>query len=166
MLRRRCNSGSPPPLVAKVQPIEDESFAAALSQAAAPFFRNLFRRRGQKHFWGLPRPPDVELDSKGKGDFEGLGETEGGGRGQLLRERAQTATEHYCVMPKGETEHTNISQQRQHWAKCVLCLSDVVVPDGFLTRLHFSQKGANRANTSNLGKTIAFCFMKYSSGSF
>lgn len=147
-----------------MQPIEDEWFAAALSRATAPFFRNLFRRRGQKHFWGLPRPPDVELDSKGKGDFEGLGETEGGGRGQLLRERAQTATEHYCVMPKGETEHTNISQQRQHWAKCVLCLSDVVVLDGFLTRLHFSllksQKGANRANTSNLGKIIAFCFMK------
>lgn len=104
-------------------------------QPRPPFFRNLFRRRGQKHFWGLPRPPDVELDSKGKGDFEGLGETEGGGRGQLLRERAQTAAEHYCVMPKGETEHTNISQRRQHWAKCVLCLSDVVVLDGFLTRL-------------------------------
>lgn len=75
----------------------------------------------------------LNLIRKEKVILKGSGETEGGGRGQLLRERAQTATEHYCVMPKGETEHTNISQQRQHWAKCVLCLSDVVVFDGFLT---------------------------------
>lgn len=40
------------------------------------------------------------------------------------------------MMPKGETEHKNISQQRQHWAKCVLCLSDVVVVDGFLAPLY------------------------------
>lgn len=112
----------------------------------------------------------LNLIRKEKVILKGSGETEGGGRGQLLRERAQTATEHYCVMPKGETEHTNISQQRQHWAKCVLCLSDVVVLDGFLTLLHFSllksQKGENGANTSNLGNIIAFCFMKYSSAGF
>lgn len=39
-----------------------------------------------------------------------LGEIKGGGKGQLLKEREQTGMEHYCVMPKGETEHKNISQ--------------------------------------------------------
>lgn len=63
------------------------------------------------------------LKGSGKQRAEGEG-------GQLLRERAQTATEHYCVMPKGETEHTtfhssgSIGQSACFVCHMLLCLMD------------------------------------------
>lgn len=98
---------------------------------------NLFWHGEQRQFWGLLLPPDVELDSKRKGDFEGVGK-KGGGKGMCVcvggrttaaaaRKRADSA------MLKVRQKHKSISGQQQHWAKCTLCLSDVVEVDRFLT---------------------------------
>lgn len=88
----------------------------------------------KSRFRALLPPPDVELDSKGKGDFEGVGgkgEADGGERIDSKRGSRQ-ACSITVQCQKVRQKHKNISGQQQNWAKCAVCLSDVVVVDGFL----------------------------------
>lgn len=72
---------------------------------------------------------------------KGEGGREGGGQRQLLqRKGADRDGALQCNAEKVRQKHKNISRRQQHWVKCALCLSDVVVSDGFLaaTILFFS----------------------------
>lgn len=64
---------------------------------------------------------------------KGEGGREGGGQRQLLqRKGADRDGALQCNAEKVRQKHKNISRRQQHWVKCALCLSDVVVSDGFL----------------------------------
>lgn len=99
---------------------------------------NLFWRREQKRFGGLFSPPDVEFDSKRKGDFEGVGgkREEGGGCARDNDSCCKKASRQQWSITmqrrKVRVKDKNIPGQQQQWARCAHCLSNLIMADGFL----------------------------------
>lgn len=81
----------------------------------------------------LIRKEKVILRGLGKKKGRREGGVGGENNGSCFKKQSRQGWSITMQCRKVRQKHKNISGQQLHWAKCALCLSDVVVVDGFLT---------------------------------